>query len=169
MEVANEMKNKIIEFTRNYYRYALDKDGFGIERYVDYRDEFPKDKIQEILDADNPQDAFWEVIDEWDVNCDDWYYENDFWKQFKNFCNENGISDKENPDDIVREKFYWHYPDSFLNPTFKAVIRINTGDGDYERLYKNITLQSEEDWSLWDYEYNPDTDKFVPTHKLEVA
>ena len=136
--MTKENENKIIDFTRDYYRYALDKDGFGIERYIDYRDEFPKSKIQEILDSDNPQDAFYEVVGNWDVDCDDWFYKDDFWKQFKDFCNENGISDEENPGDVVRENFYWHYPDSFLNPAFKAVIRINTGDGNYDYTLHNV-------------------------------
>lgn len=42
-------------------------------------------------------------------------------------------------------------------------------ENDYERLYENITLQSESDWSLWDYEYDSDTDRIIPTRKLEVA
>lgn len=40
-------------------------------------------------------------------------------------------------------------------------------ESDWERISENVTLQSEEDWSLWDYEY--DGSKYVPTHKLEVA
>ena len=40
-------------------------------------------------------------------------------------------------------------------------------ESEYERLCQNIALQSEKDWSLWDYEY--DGEKYIPTHKLEVA
>jgi len=42
-------------------------------------------------------------------------------------------------------------------------------ENDYERLYENITLQSEDDWSLWDFEYDNEKGRYVPTHKLEVA
>ena len=42
-------------------------------------------------------------------------------------------------------------------------------ENDYERLYENITLQSEDDWSLWDFEYDNEKGRYVPIHKLEVA
>lgn len=136
--MTKETEDKIINFTRGYYKYALSEDGFGIERYVDYRDEFPQSEIRKILNSDNPQETFCSITDDWELSCDDWYYEDDFWQQFKDFCNENGISDEENPNDVVRGNFYWHYPDSFLNPTFKAVIRINTGDGNYDYTLHNV-------------------------------
>ena len=40
-------------------------------------------------------------------------------------------------------------------------------ENDWERIYPNITLQSTDDWSLWDFEYG--SDGYIPTKKLEVA
>ena len=42
-------------------------------------------------------------------------------------------------------------------------------ENDYERFYENITLQSEDDWSLWNFEYDNEKGRYIPTHKLEVA
>ena len=42
-------------------------------------------------------------------------------------------------------------------------------ENDYERISPNVTLQKIEDWSLWDYEWDNESEKYVPTHKLEVA
>ena len=39
---------------------------------------------------------------------------------------------------------------------------------DWMRIYENVTLQSEEDWSLWDFEYD-DKKGYVPTHKIDAA
>ena len=83
------MENKIIDFTRDYYKYSLRDDKSIIERYVDYRDEFPQSAIEEILEASEPLEKFYEIIDKWDIDSDDWYYENDFWEKLKNFCEEN--------------------------------------------------------------------------------
>lgn len=76
--MTKETKDKIINFTRGYYKYALSEDGFGIERYVDYRDEFPQSEIRKILNSDNPQETFCSITDDWEFSCDDWYYEEDF-------------------------------------------------------------------------------------------
>lgn len=47
-------------------------------------------------------------------------------------------------------------------------VEMDCFENEYERLYNNITLQSEEDWSLWDFEYDNKTQSYIPTHKLEV-
>lgn len=48
-------------------------------------------------------------------------------------------------------------------------VEMDCYENEWERLYNNITLQSEEDWSLWDFEYDDKTQSYIPTHKLEVA
>ena len=136
--MTEEQKTKVIGFTKDYYKWSLKKDdGFCIERYVDYRDEFLKSTIKKILECDSPLQAFDEIVMDWDIDCDDWYYETEFFNQLETFCNENGI-DKDGARDVVIDNFYWTYPDSFLNPTFKAVIEIDTGDGNYDFTLHNV-------------------------------
>ena len=48
-------------------------------------------------------------------------------------------------------------------------VELSMCDSEFERLYNKLTLQSEEDWTLWDCEYDRETEKYKPTHKLEVA
>ena len=90
--MTEEMSKKVIEFTQAYYKWSLrDDDKFCIERYVDYRDEFPESDIQKILSSDNPLETFDEIVMDWDIQCDDWCYEDEFWGDLENFCYENNI------------------------------------------------------------------------------
>lgn len=130
------MEDKVIEFTRNYYRYSL-KDGDVIERYVDYRDEFPKSATEEIFSSSNPQEKFDEIVTDWECRSDDWFYENDFWSKLEDFCEENNF-DFDKTRDIVYDNFTWTYPDSFLNPTVDTVWIIDTGDGNYDFSLHNV-------------------------------
>ena len=134
-------KEKIRDFTREHFKWCLvdreDKDNNYLERYVDYRDEFPKDEITKILEADNPRDYLADLTCEWDINCDDWTYETEFWKELKKFCEENSIDEYE-ARNYIYETFYWTYPESFLNPTFNAVVIINNGDMNYDFTKHNI-------------------------------
>lgn len=134
-------KEKIRDFTREHFKWCLvdreDKDNNVLERYVDYRDEFPKNEIKNILNADNPRDYLADLTCEWDISCDDWTYEDEFWKELEKFCEENSIDEYE-ARDYIRETFYWTYPESFLNPTFNAVVIINNGDMNYDFTKHNI-------------------------------
>ena len=72
-----EPEEKIImDFTRRYYNLNVNET--EIERYIDYRDEFPKETIEKILSSDNPRETLDETIFEWSCNCEDWLYETEF-------------------------------------------------------------------------------------------
>ena len=45
-------------------------------------------------------------------------------------------------------------------------VLIEALDYQWENLHNNVTLQLEKDWSLWDYEYDNKTCKYIPTKKL---
>ena len=45
-------------------------------------------------------------------------------------------------------------------------VEMSVLEEDWSRIHNNVTLQSTQDWSLWDYEWNQDTEKCVPTKKL---
>lgn len=136
--MTDEIEKKIIEFTQDYYKLSLrENDKFYIERYVDYRDEFPKSDIKEILQSDNPRDTFNDIICDMDVNCDDWYYEDEFFRKLKSFCEENKV-DEDEARNIVYENFNWCYPDSFLNPDVSTMWIINHGDMNYDYTLHNI-------------------------------
>lgn len=129
--------NKIVQYTKEYYKYSLQNDRYTIERYVDYSDKFPEEAISRILRADNPRDCFYNTIDEWDINCDDWLYETEFFDGLAKLCKENDI-DEDEARDVVFENFQWTYPEDFLNPEFNAVIQLDTGDGNYDFTMHNI-------------------------------
>lgn len=136
--MTDEQKDLIINFTKDYYRLSLRKDDeFCIERYVDYRDEFPQSTIKEILSSDNPTECFDENVLDWDINCDDWYYQDDFFSKLEEYVATINV-DIDEARDIVYDNFCWTYPDDFLNPTFKAVIEIDTGDGNYDFVLHNL-------------------------------
>lgn len=140
------MEDKIIEFTRDYYRYYLSpSDKFCIERYVDYDEEIGEHSIGEILSADDP----WAKLDELvDSGLDDtWYYESEFWSELGSFCEKNSY-DYEAAKDVVYDNFCWVYPDKFLNPKFDAVIRVNTGDWNYEWVRHNVLNYYKDDKRL---------------------
>lgn len=135
--MTNETKDKVIQYTREYYKYSLMSDGTTIERYVDYRDKFPTSLIEKILRSDNPEECFFEETNNMDFYADDWSYEDEFFAGLEAFCVANTI-DIDEAREVVRDNFYWSYPDSFLNPEFNAVIQIDTGDGNYDFTYHNI-------------------------------
>ena len=139
--MENIIQKKIKEFTRDYYRWCLvdkeDEDNNELERYVDYRDEFPKSTIKEILESDNPRDTLYDTATDWDLSCDDWCYQDEFWSKLEAFCEENHFIYDE-ARDYVYETFSWTYPASFLNPSFNAVIIINNGDMNYDFTKHNI-------------------------------
>lgn len=135
--MTEENENKVVQYTKKYYKYSLKNDGCTIERFVDYRDKFPKETIHEILYADNPDEYFCEMVSKWDFDSDDWAYETKFFDGLSEFCKENGI-DIEEAKEVVEDNFYWTYPDNFLNPEFNAVIQIDTGDGNYDFTLHNI-------------------------------
>lgn len=125
------MENKVIEFTRNYFKYDLCSDGFGIERYVDYNDEFPQSAIDKILNSSCPIETYDNTVIEWDEWSEDWSYQNDFWKELEEFCESNGF-DFDKAKDVVYGNFYWCYPDKFLNPIVDISLKINCGDMNYD-------------------------------------
>lgn len=77
-------------------------------------------------------------------------------------CDYKNNRSKDNLIDVMIEYYL------LQNIDFEDVLN-DTLDSQWENLHNNITLQSEEDWSLWGYEYNDKTCKLVPTHKLEIA
>lgn len=134
--------NKVVQYTKEYYKYSLQDGGCTIERYVDYRDKFPEKAISRILRADNPRDCFYNII--FDFNCDDWDYETEFFDGLAKLCNENNI-DEDEAKDVVFENFQWTYPEDFLNPEFNAVIQLDTGDGNYDFTMHNILNYAKDD------------------------
>lgn len=146
------MKNKVIEFTRNYFKYDLCSDGFGLERYVDYNDEFPKSAISEILESKEPWEAYDEQIFEWNTWSEDWSYQDEFWKELEEFCKTNGF-DFDEAKGVVYDNFYWCYPDTFLNPIVDISLRINCGDMNFDYDCHNQLSYAKD---YYDFGYNLD-------------
>lgn len=132
-----KQENMIVQYTKDYYKYSLMDDGFTIERYVDYRDEFPESVIAKVLNSSSPRDTYFELVDEMDIQCDDWCYEDNFKNGLRTFCENNGI-DSDEAEQFVYDNFRWCYPEDFLNPSFRAVIQIDCGDGNYDFSLHNV-------------------------------
>ena len=132
------------------YNFTTDKIQFSVDvnlnRLKEYcwktcREEFDKYLSKYWSD----RDGFWSFIPN-NVAKFEWNYKHG--------------KDKDNLIDIMIEWYLLKFID-FEDVEYSVL------ESEYERLSPNITLQSEEDWSLWDYEY--DGEKYIPTHKLEVA
>ena len=140
--MTDEERKAVKGFVENYYKYDLQKDENNnytgdIERYIDYSEVFPKSDIGDILVSDSPREKFWETIDKWELDNDDWFYQDDFFDNFKTFCNEQKINEDE-ARVFVYDNFHFVYPDSFLNPNVDVVFQLDTGDGNYDFTKHNI-------------------------------
>ena len=132
-----KQENMIVQYTKDYYKYSLTDDGFTIERYVDYRDEFPESVIAEVLNSSSPIEKYFELVYEMENDCDDWCYEDEFKNELRTFCENNGI-DSDEAKQFVYDNFQWCYPADFLNPSFRAVVQIDCGDGNYDFSLHNV-------------------------------
>lgn len=128
------MEECIYAFVRDYY--GLKEDDWLIERFVNYDEDFPKDKIEAILSAKKPLEMF-EGIEMDSITSEDFYYESDFWRKFEAFCTERFFNFNI-AKECVEENFQFCYPKSFFNPTFNATIRINAGDLGYDYACHNV-------------------------------
>lgn len=109
-----------------------------------------RDKFNDYLHKNwTSRDGFWSFVPN---NVDKFEYE---------YFNK-GERHKDMLIDIMLEWYFLEYID------FDDVLN-DTLEEDYTRISSHITLQSEEDWSLWDFEYDDKTDSYIPTRKLETA
>lgn len=128
--MTDTQKKAIIDFTKDYYGNRCKsyyENEYILERYLDYRDEFPMETIKKIIDSEHPYDTYSEIVDDWDIDCNDWYYEDEFFEELEDFC-EKGDIDESDAKDIVYDFFHWQYPEDFLNPSFGAEFRIEGDD-----------------------------------------
>ena len=152
--MTEAQEDKIIKFTQDFYQYRISEhDDFVLERYVDYDEEFPTSDIETILTSEHSHETFYEITDDW--TAFDWDYENSFWSELENFCEEwneeNEDEDDENyldfdeARDFVINTFYWTYPDDFLNPEFDAVVEIG-GEVDAYSTYRYWTDETTDNY-----------------------
>jgi len=94
-------------------KYKKDNRIETIEIYADYRDELPEKDIQKILEAKNPSDAFYEIIDDYYIDYDDSYDVKSIREDLD--LDEDFVEEAINEiDDIIRDEFpielpYNHY------------------------------------------------------------
>jgi hypothetical protein len=139
-----------------YYNFETDRVWADVELRDDWMDavrefmvenaDWLRDRIKEDWTS---YDGFWSFVPN---NVDKFEYE---------YYNK-GERHKDMLIDIMLEWYFLEYIDFYdvLNDTLEE---------DYMRIYSHVALQSEEDWSLWDFEYDDKTNSFIPTHKLETA
>lgn len=119
--------------------YDRQPDGtFTCEIYADYRDEMDNKTAIQILQSDDPMQAFWEQLDEWYL---------DYRGQMKSELEDtvmdrlltgqyaNGLSgeDCDRVHDVLVDLVWFNLPAGhFLKQTFYVNIMVDTGDGNYD-------------------------------------
>lgn len=111
---------------------------FACEIYADYRDGMDYKTAIEILRSDDPEQAFWEKLDEWyqDYQCQ---LESELEDTVKDklltgpYINGMSGNDYDRLPDVVRDLVDFHLPsDHFLNQSFRVNVMVDTGDGNYD-------------------------------------
>ena len=111
-------------------------DGYYHEEiYADYRDEMDDKTLQEIMEAPDPEQRFYEKMFEWYQDAE-WEIEHELFKHVMATV-EMGIQDAEcyedEVKDYIRELVSIDYPyEHFLKQEFCVNIFVDTGDGNYD-------------------------------------
>ena len=139
------LENLILDALRETY---LKENGnyFTGEIYADYRDEMDGRTAGEIIDADDPEMAFWEKLSDWYREAK-WDYQDDLAKDIRRKLGANsevfpdGLDDEQEEfvDDFIREHVSFDYPaEHFLNQDMYVNIMVDTGDANYDFVLNSV-------------------------------
>ena len=142
MEPLEKKKLEELVIAELRKEYLTEKgDGyFTGEIYADYRDAIGGRTAGEIIDADNPEQAFWEKLDEWYSDAE-WDYKHELTEKVKRSLDSDsenfpdGLDDEQESfvEDTVRERVSYDYPaDHFLDQDMYVNIMLDTGDCNYD-------------------------------------
>lgn len=140
MTKIEKLKDKVMEIIKNI-SYVND-DG-GIEIYLDYRDtELSKNTLKDIMDSPKPRERFTEIINDWAVDYDIEYGEDELVKDIKNELIDEEIElFEENSEDIlemIRENVYFFYNENEFNNDVCVNIMVDCGNGNYDYTCDNV-------------------------------
>lgn len=123
---------------RDTYIDRHDGDDIAYEIFCDYRDELSDKSLSDISRADNPREAFDEIMTEWQLNAEDYYYP-ELIKTIR-----HGLEDEvydEHEDEIIEwinDHVSWYLPEEHFNKDICVCIALDTGDGDSDFTQCNI-------------------------------
>lgn len=143
-----DLKSRVFAALRESGEVDATEDGnyFRGEIYADYRDAMEEKTAGKLLDADDPRQAFEELMDSWYGD-----YEAQLRRDLAKKAGEevakdrtrfpNGLSEAEESEieDIVLEHVYYDYPEShYLNQEFDVNIMIDAGEGNYDYVFNSV-------------------------------
>lgn len=126
--------------------WELTKKGseYEYEIYADYRDEMSDKTACEILGSSDPEQAFWEKMDEWYFDYES-EVRSELVKKVEDKLTEEGAPYYDGlPEDIdlwdeLMELVYFALPyDHYMKQSFYVNIMVDTGDGNYDYTLNNL-------------------------------
>lgn len=121
-------------------------DTFSCEIYADYRDEMDSKTAIQILQSQDPSEAFWEQLSEWYEDYE-WRLRYDMEQELREELTADGgpfpQGLPEGADDLFRDMLLelveYQLPDEhYLEQTFRVNIMVDTGDGNYDYTLNSV-------------------------------
>lgn len=109
---------------------------YGYEVFCDYDDHLSDKSLANISRSDDPWTEFYEIMDEWRQNAEDYYYP-ELLSLIKSKMNDYE-EHKEEIEEIISEMVYWYMPEDHFNEEIHVVIALDTGDGECDFTKCNI-------------------------------
>lgn len=139
MTVA-ELKERVLEIIKE--KFYVNEDG-GLEIYTDYRDrELSTNFIKEIMEHNNPREAFNDKLADWAMDYAIEYGEDELEKDIKKeLTDEEREIFEENFEEIwdeVREHTYFYYNPKDFNNDVKVNIMVDCGNWNYDCTCDNV-------------------------------
>ncbi len=139
MTIEN-LKDRVMEIIKG--SCYVNEDG-GIEIYTDYRDrDLSNRTIKEIMDSNNPREAFDEMINDWAMDYAIDYGEDELEKNIREkLTDEEEDLFTENFDEIwemVRENTYFYYDGNDFNNDVCVNIMVDCGNWNYDCTCDNV-------------------------------
>ena len=115
----------------NYHEFDEETKCFFDEAYTDYEDQISDKDLGEVLDSEDPEQAFEEML--WNCYTDcEWQYRNDIVSEFLK-TPEGSKYDFEEVDDELVEMWYFKVPEEhYLKQEVNVDIVVDTGDMNYD-------------------------------------
>lgn len=143
--MSEKLREAAVKALDELWEVRKDQNGlFECEIYADYRDEMDTKTAIGILGAEDPEQAFWEKMDEWYVD-----YEMELRAELEQkvedalTCDDgpypDGLGDDVDLHDLLLDLVYFTLPYShYLKQGFPVNIMVDTGDGNYDYTLNNL-------------------------------
>lgn len=127
---------------KNYFDREENSECFTQEIYVDYRDKgLSEEKVAELLEHDNPKEAFEDMLSDWAIEAEDYEYPEMTGMLHKNMTEEENDFWDEHEDEVrdwLQEHVSWYYDEKDFRSEVRVNIMLDTGDGNYDFTKNNI-------------------------------